>query len=125
MESNKSIIKSILAKDISKIEVKDAESSSLYEDFPDKERIDELNELRIMQLILARKAVIEKSGYLGEQLSNGEYLHGDQSKSNWIIYKLNDGTGRIGILWSHFDNDSWSVFFKGDNLELDYLYYEN
>jgi hypothetical protein len=63
--------------------------------------------------------------YVGEQISNGNYISGVGLKSSWVIYTLNDGTGRVAVLWSHFDDDSWSVFFKGDNLELQHLYYEN
>lgn len=120
-----SILDSILNKDVSKVTIGEFDSPSLIEDFPNKELITELNELRLLQIILARKAIIELSGYLGEQINIGEYINTERSNSNWEIYKLNDGTNRIAVLWSHFDDDSWSIFFKADNLELESLYYEN
>ncbi|MEQ8909382.1 MAG: hypothetical protein RIC95_09330 [Vicingaceae bacterium] len=125
METNNGIIYEILDIDLSKVSVGDINHPSLMEDFPNKKPLEAFTELRVMQLVLSRKAIIEKSGYLGEQLSKGEYLSGVKGTSNWTIYKLNDGSDRIGVLWSHYDDDSWSVFFKGDNLEIDYLYYEN
>jgi len=120
-----SILETILNKDVSKVTINDFDSLSLIENFPNKELITELNELRLLQIILARKAIIELSGFLGEQINTGEYINTDRSDSNWKIYKLNDGTNRVAVLWSHFDNDSWSIFFKADNLELESLYYEN
>lgn len=123
MSQKETILEKVLKKDTSKIPVND--SPSLIDEFPNKELITELNELRLLQIILARKVIVEKSGYLGEQINNGEYLEPDKDKSTWMLYKLNDGSDRIGVLWSHFDDDSWSVYFKGDNLELESLYYEN
>lgn len=125
MSKKESILDSILSKDVSKVIINNSDFPSLIEDFPNKELITDLNELRLLQIILARKAIIELSGYVGEQINEGEYLNAERSDSNWQIYKLNDSTDRIAVLWSHFDDDSWSVFFKADNLELESLYYEN
>lgn len=123
MSKTENIVKSILSKDLSNIPIND--NTSLLEDFPNKEQITEINELRLMQILLARQAIIQKAHFLGEQLNNGTYLSGNGADSHWLLYKLNDGTGRIGVHWSHFDDDSWSVYFKGDNLEIESLYYEN
>lgn len=121
--SKKSFLNSVLNTDLSKVKIED--KYSLIDDFPNKEKITEITELRLMQIILSRKALIEKTGYLGELIQDGEFVIGNGKDSKWEIYKLNDGSIRIGILWSHFDDDSWSVFFKEDNLEIDHLYYEN
>ncbi len=123
MSTPDNILSSILNKDLSKVPLKD--SQSLLEDFPNKQQITEMNELRLMQIILARQAIIAKASHLAEQLSTGTYLASNKADSKWILYKLNDGTDRIGVHWSHFDDDSWSVYFKGDNLEIESLYYEN
>ncbi|OIQ22180.1 MAG: hypothetical protein BM557_02050 [Flavobacterium sp. MedPE-SWcel] len=124
--SQKDILNSILNQDLSNVTIRDFNSSpSLIDDYPKKEVILELTDLRIMQIILARRALVEKAGYLGDQIKFGKFLFEGINKSSWIVYKLNDGTDRIGVLWSHLDDDSWSIFFKGDDLDIDYLYYEN
>ncbi|WP_196890235.1 hypothetical protein [Aureivirga sp. CE67] len=123
METTKSILSEVLEKELTNLPI--VESPSLNEDFPKKELLTDLNELRLMQIILARKAIIENSGYIGDLIKMGDFLQGDKLLSKWKIYKLNDGSDKIGVLWSHFDDDSWSVFFKGDNLEIESLYYEN
>lgn len=118
----KNILNEVLNKDLSKVKIED--SQSIY-DFPNKAQNTEISELRLMQIILSRKALIEKSGYLGEQIQEGEFRYGDKSGSEWIVYDLNDGSSRIAVHWSHFDDDSWTVFFKANDLEIDYLFYEN
>lgn len=119
------ILNEVLTKDISSVEVFNDGVPSLYDDFPNKRKVTECSELRFLQIALARRAIIEKGGYLGEMINQGEYIKEERLGSHWEIYELNDGTGRIGVLWNHFDDDSWSIIFKADNLELAYLYYEN
>lgn len=120
------ILQTVLTKNISDVEVYNDGVKSLIDDFPNKKLITEYTDLRFLQLTLARRAIIEKSSYLGDQLKSGYYVSEEGSlKSTWEIYALNDGSGKVGVLWSHSDDDSWSVFFTGDNLELAHLYYEN
>lgn len=114
-----------LSQDLSDVKIAETASISLYDDFPDKEQITFLSDLRLLQLALARQAIAKRSGYLGEGMEDGRFLETGTEGSSWEIYHLNDGSGRVAVLWSHFDDDSWSVFFKSDNLELDFLVYEN
>lgn len=44
------------------------------EDFQSKELSTYLNELRLLQIILARKALVELSDYIGEQVNEREYF---------------------------------------------------
>ena len=85
----KELIQEILNENLSKIKVRQ-DVDGLMEGYSNKTKVTDTSELRLMQIVLARKAVIEKSGYLGEQLQAGEYLAGDHSKSSWTVYKLND-----------------------------------
>lgn len=62
--NEKDFLNLILNKDLSKVKIED--KHSLIDDFPNKERITEITELRLMQILLSRKAIIEKTGYLGD-----------------------------------------------------------
>lgn len=117
------ILSKILNTDISKIPI-DPDGLSI-EDFPNKELVNTTTEKRLMQVVLARKAIVEKSGYLGEQIQKGNYIEETGGHSEWLIYKLNNKKNQIAVHWSHIDDDSWTVYFKGDNLEIDSMYYEN
>lgn len=48
-------------------------------------------------------------------------LNTDKINRNWRIYKLNNNTNKVAVLWV-FDDDSWSIFFKANILELESLY---
>jgi hypothetical protein len=118
-------INDVISTDFAQLEIDPAGGKSLIDEFPNKEIVSSYSDLRVLQPVLARQAIIERSGYLGEQMKKGRFLEGGHNESDWVIYKLNDNTGRIAVLWNHYDDDSWSVFFKGDNLELEHLIYEN
>jgi len=125
-EEIKPLLESILEQDMSELKISNENNTSLFEHFPEKEQITEITEQCLMQILLARRALVEHSGYLGEQLTNGAFLNEESPvKSKWELYKLEKDSDRVAILWRHIDDDSWSVFFKGDTLEIDYLYYEN
>ncbi|CAL2103068.1 protein of unknown function [Tenacibaculum sp. 190130A14a] len=117
------ILNKVLNTDVSNVTINSEEFS--IEEFPNRELIQETTEKRLMQIILARKTLVEKSGYLGDQIRDGAYMEENDGHSKWQIYKLNNGTDQIAVHWSHIDDDSWTVYFTGDNLEIDYMYYEN
>lgn len=117
----KGILNQILNKEVSHIPIN---NNGSIEDYLHREVINEISEKRLMQIILARKALIKLSGYLGETINNGDYLD-NTNVSKWVVYQLNNETNDIAVHWSHFDDDSWSIFFKGDSLDIQFLIYEN
>ena len=115
----------LLLQNLTDVKIEETGKVSLLEDFPEKTKVSHFSDLRVLQIALARQAIVIKTGYLGKQLNEGKYLETGTDGSSWELYHLNDRSGRVAVLWSHFDDDSWSVFFKSDNLELDFLVYEN
>jgi len=113
----------LLTQDLSDIKID--QDVSLLSDFSNKQKVSHFSDLCLLQLCLARQAVVVRSGYLGEQLNEGKFLETGIDGSGWELYHLNDGTRRVAALWNHFDDDSWLVFFEGDNLKLAFLAYEN
>jgi hypothetical protein len=95
------------------------------ESYQGKKRVTEITELELTQINEARKAIIEHGSPYSQALENGEYLHDKQSA--WQVFdvdKTDLGISRV-ILWSERDDGSYSVHFKTDSTEPDFICYEN